>query len=155
MNSTNQTKTLTYIDKIINDRKNAGVATVATVATATTVATLISTVLNATQPLIIIYNGQDANETVPNWNAHVKTKLPVILLNENIPHVDPTQSQFYEPHKLTTKVSYKVPRLSQCDPVCRWLGFGHEDYVQIGNEVRQVVDPIDKFFISEQYCSSQ
>lgn len=150
MNSMNQTKTSKYIEKIVNDRKKVGVATVATVLTVTTTSSLINIVLNATQPLIIIYNGDDANITVPNWNNYVKTKLPVILISDNISHIDPTQSQFYEPHMLTNKVSYKVPRLSQCDPVCRWLGFGHGDYVKIGNEVRQVTDSIDKFFITEQ-----
>lgn len=148
-------KTLKYIEKIIVDRKEAGVVTVPTVITVTTTTSLTRTVCSTTQPLIIIYNGNDAQETVPYWNTYVKTKLPVILLNENVVHIDPTQSQFYEPHKSTSKVFDKVPQLSQCDPVCRWLGFGHGDYVQIGNEVRVVSDPIDKFFITRPCSPSQ
>lgn len=144
------------VEKVLKDRLEAGNHGNNTVITATCLTTLVACVKEADSSLIILYEGKDSMETVPYWNQNIKTPYATFLLSPYHPIIDPTEFQYYKPHKL---VGYEddfvdsMPKLSQCDPVCRWLGFKQCDIIEVDGELYQVFDEQDRFFTALMTCS--
>lgn len=111
-------------------------------------------------------NVSDALTTCSNWNSHVKTRYPLYIIVDGIEPFDPTIWEGHTQHKLYMRHSSEVtmsstvciegkdicintlPRVSQTDPVCRWMGYGMYDILLIGtSEYRVVWDKTDMFFI--------
>lgn len=116
------------------------------------IATLLTHVLTSTGSLIVNYKGSDYATTVPYWNKLVKTKKSVFLINLNDTFINPTESEYYTEHKLykmNCLFQKELPKLSQCDPVCRLLGFEKGDIILVGDDMYQVYDEFDKYHIGK------
>lgn len=143
------------IEKIRRDRVGTGNNRSVTVITVNTLHDLLDAVRELRGAIIVLYEGSDAKVTVGNWNQIVRTNYPIVLLSSLVTVIDPTESEYYEPYILVeeqTELSPELPRLSQCDPVCRWLGFQEGDIVRVGDDLYQVYDDHDKYFLTDFGC---
>lgn len=113
---------------------------------------LVKHIKTSNESLVFVYNGDDYEETVAYWNNNVKTNKSIILLTDKMNCVNPTEFVFYKVHRLLRSESDAIssmPKLSQCDPVCRWLGFEQGDVIDVEGTIYQVYDEKDKYFLDD------
>lgn len=97
--------------------------------------------LNECKRLIIVHCGFDKLSFKNNWNEHILTKNPVIILtDEGRYNIDPTDHEFFTKLERADVDITHAQYLSQCDPVSRFYGLKQGDVVKIGDEIRVVND---------------
>lgn len=146
------TMTNSYFEKIKADRVVACNDDDLTTHTISSEYELVRTVAQCTGPILINYTGEDYDVVVSNWNSFIKTKNATFIVSEHMFMVDPINSEYYVPHKYHSHSSSmipNVPKLSQCDIVCRWLGFKDGDVISVDNVRYQVWDEHDENFITD------